>query len=272
MFTLHQLYRRKEIHDQYGGQRQGGISTPSEHSVVFIITGASGKSHGYHDTWSEDGVLDYYGEGQYGDMKLDRGNAAILNHAARGKDLHLFEAQGHGLVRYLGQVVCVGYEERTDKDSAGEDRRAYVFQLAALESANESASEPSDERTNLSAMWTMGMEKLKEIAAAQPSANTTPKQAVVQVRKRSQAVRVYVLRRANGQCEACNGPAPFKRPNGTPYLEPHHIKRLSDGGPDDPRWVAGVCPNCHRRAHYADDHSAFNQQLLQAIEEKEAKQ
>src|ERR1700746_1774493 len=24
-------------------------------------------------------------------------------------------------------------------------------------------------------------------------------------------------------------------------------RRLSDGGPDHPRWVVAVCPNCHRR-------------------------
>ena len=36
---------------------------------------------------------------------------------------------------------------------------------------------------------------------------------------------------------------------------------LSDGGPDHPRWVVGVCPNCHRRAHYAYDSVASNQRL-----------
>ena len=47
--------------------------------------------------------------------------------------------------------------------------------------------------------------------------------------------------------------APFITPDGQLYLEVHHIERLSDGGPDHPRWVVAVCPNCHRRAHYAGD-------------------
>ena len=50
------------------------------------------------------------------------------------------------------------------------------------------------------------------------------------VYERSRDVRRYVLARSKGKCEGCSGPAPFSRPDGTPYLEPHHLKRLSDGG------------------------------------------
>ena len=31
-------YKRKELHDFYVGQRQGGISTPKEHPYIFIIS------------------------------------------------------------------------------------------------------------------------------------------------------------------------------------------------------------------------------------------
>src|SRR5947209_15707035 len=67
---------------------------------------------------------------------------------------------------------------------------------------------------------------------------------------RSLAIKLYALNRAHGCCEGCQQPAPFLTPNQKPYLEVHHIRRLSDGGPDDPRWVVAICPNCHRRAHY----------------------
>lgn len=32
--------RRRDTHGQLGGQQQGGIITPAQHSVVVIITGA----------------------------------------------------------------------------------------------------------------------------------------------------------------------------------------------------------------------------------------
>ncbi len=34
-----------------------------------------------------------------------------------------------------------------------------------------------------------------------------------------------------------------------------------DGGPDDPRSVIAVCPNCHRRSHHGADGGDFNEQL-----------
>ena len=61
------------------------------------------------------------------------------------------------------------------------------------------------------------------------------------------AERLYL---ANGTCEACKGPAPFKRKDGTPYLEVHHIKMLSAGGLDCLDNTEALCPNCHRERHY----------------------
>jgi 5-methylcytosine-specific restriction protein A len=87
--------------------------------------------------------------------------------------------------------------------------------------------------------------------------------------RRSEAVKVYVLRRAAGVCEACREPAPFTTVKGQPYLEPHHIRRLADGGPDHPRWVAAICPNCHRRIHHGQDGQEVNDALAHRIGELE---
>ena len=47
-------YKRKELHDFFGGQRQGGISTPKNHPYVFIISSKRGKDHGYVDGWIDE--------------------------------------------------------------------------------------------------------------------------------------------------------------------------------------------------------------------------
>jgi 5-methylcytosine-specific restriction protein A len=57
--------------------------------------------------------------------------------------------------------------------------------------------------------------------------------------------------------------APFRDANDQPFLEVHHILRLSDGGPDDPRYVVALCPNCHRQAHYGIDARTINERLLE---------
>jgi len=111
-FILGQLYnRRQSIHDVYGGQQQGGISTPVGAPFVFLFTGDSGEEHGYRDGWSEDGSFAYCGEGQTGDQKFIRGNRAIRDHVEDGKDLLLFEALGTGgTYRFLGAFSFAAFE------------------------------------------------------------------------------------------------------------------------------------------------------------------
>jgi 5-methylcytosine-specific restriction protein A len=84
-------------------------------------------------------------------------------------------------------------------------------------------------------------------------------------RARSEAIRLYVLRRAHGRCEACRAETPFERADGSPYLEPHHVARLADDGPDHPAKVIALCPNCHRRTHHSIDARAFNRRLIRRL-------
>ncbi|MCM0151738.1 HNH endonuclease, partial [Photobacterium galatheae] len=64
--------------------------------------------------------------------------------------------------------------------------------------------------------------------------------------------------------EDCDTPAPFETKKG-PYLEPHHVHRLADGGPDHPKFVIALCLTCHRRAHYTVDAATFNQTLVEKL-------
>ena len=69
---------------------------------------------------------------------------------------------------------------------------------------------------------------------------------------RNPDVVAEVLSRANGHCEYCQNPAPFvRRADKSPYLEVHHIKMLSEGGEDTVANAVALCPNCHRKVHYA---------------------
>ncbi len=74
---------------------------------------------------------------------------------------------------------------------------------------------------------------------------------VTYVYERSPDIVAEALIRADGVCEKCRSPAPFKRKKDeTPYLEVHHKVRLSDDGEDSMENVIALCPNCHREAHY----------------------
>ncbi len=69
--------------------------------------------------------------------------------------------------------------------------------------------------------------------------------------KRNPDVVVEVMKKANGFCEACGKPAPFKRAkDGAPYLEIHHKRSLANGGEDTVENAVALCPNCHREMHF----------------------
>ncbi|BDR78897.1 hypothetical protein K154307017_18300 [Clostridium tetani] len=69
--------------------------------------------------------------------------------------------------------------------------------------------------------------------------------------KRNSDVVVEVLKRANGFCEYCKEPAPFKRKSdNTPYLEVHHIIPLAKNGDDTVDNAVALCPNCHTKVHF----------------------
>jgi 5-methylcytosine-specific restriction protein A len=268
-FRVGELYNRKrDLHERFGGQRQGGISTPVGHPVIFLITGESGSQHGYSDGWATDGAFHYYGEGQTGDMQWKGGNTAIRDHAKSGKDLLLFQhtAKSHPL-RFLGQFNCSGWHYAEAPDRSDAKRQAIVFELLP-----EGTPEPS---IDPSPSGDFAVVPLAELRAKALASVTLPSGAMANERtklyyQRSNIIRAYVLRRAEGHCEKCGSPAPFKTKDALPYLEPHHIRRLSDGGPDDPRFMAALCPNCHRRIHYGVDGQSLNADLQIAITQKEA--
>lgn len=94
--------RRVELHDEYGGGRQGGIAPSRLTDNVLIFTDPSvGTQHGYDDRWVGDDYH-YVGQGQVGNQTMTRGNAAILNHREDGKALRLFWGV-RGVVTYSGE-------------------------------------------------------------------------------------------------------------------------------------------------------------------------
>ncbi len=53
MFEIGKIYnRRSDIHSKYGGQEQGGISTPAKFPYIFIFTGNNGEQYGYTDGYN----------------------------------------------------------------------------------------------------------------------------------------------------------------------------------------------------------------------------
>ena len=100
---------------------------------------------------------------------------------------------------------------------------AIVFHLVAPNAESTSTQQDQD-------LSRMSLSELRERAmAAHTVATEAPaKEARRLYYQRSSAIRAYVLARAKDRCECCGQIAPFIRVDSTPYLEPHHMNRLSD--------------------------------------------
>lgn len=262
-FTLGAVYdRATEINGPFGGSQQNGISVSATHPSIFIFSGESGKQYGYADGW-DNGVYLYTGQGKRGHMTLSSGNQAIAEHAVNGRALYLFESLGKSKgYRYEGEFSCADMFKRTLPDVNGEDRIAIVFRLVPV---GDPAQSEADGEYTMDPPASLAAARLAALAACKPAIEDSGQSAPRRLYQRSRKVAQYVLMRAGGKCESCERPAPFMKKDGTPYLEPHHVNRLSDGGLDHPRYVGAICPTCHREIHSGMNGALLNLRLKQRL-------
>ena len=108
---------------------------------------------------------------------------------------------------------------------------------------------------NKVARYQAEIEKLKiSPPKTKPSGSKKPPKTSLKTDQyvRDPEVAAWVYNSSKGICESCNKPSPFKKSDGTEYLEIHHVKRLADGGSDTVQNAVAICPNCHRELHYGE--------------------
>lgn len=129
--------RRRSVHDAYGGQRQGGISTPRDSQHILVFTNPkAGEKFGYADFEGlrEDGSYAYTGEGQNGHQQFKGGNSAIRDAAQNGKTIRLFRTSGSSAT-YVGAFTTGSppYAIETIPDADSNPRDGIIFNLLPLD-------------------------------------------------------------------------------------------------------------------------------------------
>jgi predicted HNH restriction endonuclease len=82
--------------------------------------------------------------------------------------------------------------------------------------------------------------------------------------ERDAEVKAWVIQQANGKCEYCQETG-FIKDNGKHYMEVHHLRPLAEHGSDKPRNTVAVCPNCHKKLHFAQCRKKIRTELIQRI-------
>ena len=70
-----------------------------------------------------------------------------------------------------------------------------------------------------------------------------------------------IKNRARNKCEYCSCET-FEKQDGEMYFEIHHIVHYSDGGKNTAENCVLLCPNCHRKIHFA------REEIIKEMEEK----
>jgi 5-methylcytosine-specific restriction protein A len=165
----------------------------------------------------------------------------------------------------MGEFSCADMFNRTQPDVTGQDRIAIVFRLVPVGIPAEIIETEELDEDEASPSESLTAARLAALAACKPSRDDLGMSAPRKIYQRSRQVSHYVMLRANGECESCAKPAPFLKRDGTPYLEPHHVNRVSDGGLDHPRYVGAICPSCHREIHSGIHGALLNERLKQRL-------
>ncbi|CAK1712939.1 5-methylcytosine-specific restriction enzyme A [Vibrio crassostreae] len=146
---------------------------------------------------------------------------------------------------------------KLDSSSLANDLLSFIDEFDTLKKYLKSGQQsPSDFLT---------LAQLRKRARSNVNIATKTTTQTIEVRERCENVKAIALKHADGTCQLCKHPAPFKKPNGKPFLEVHHIKWLSKDGSDSEENVIGLCPNCHKRMHILDEKSDVSKLTERAL-------
>lgn len=240
-------------HNPYRGMRY------SKTTNTLVLISDHIKSP-YEDRWIN-GILHYNGMGISGDQSFDfMQNKTLFQSRTNGVEIYLFEVFDSSEDKYIfmGQFeLCDTPYFQNQFDNKDQLRKVCVFPLKSLDLDTTHMAIREDllnsaevtKRKNKK-IQSLSNEQLKKIALAEPKISGN-RNVITNHYYRSPYITEFAKRRANGICELCEQPAPFKLNDNIPYLETHHIHWLSKGGEDSIENTVAVCPNCHRKLHYA---------------------
>lgn len=232
---------------------QGGMRRSNRTNTLLIISDHVESI--YEDRWIED-VLHYTGMGKKGDQSLSWMQNKTLNESLlNAVDLHLFEvfeSSSSKEYTYTGEVVLSDnpYQE-IQNDEDGNLRNVWVFPLKVKGEEKpivdiDYSRRPFHKKTKKAKK--LSDSELKKRASAAKGKGGSRVVSMTQY-DRDPYISELSKRLANGICQLCQNPAPFKNKEGEPFLESHHIEWLSDGGEDTIENTVALCPNCHRKMH-----------------------
>jgi len=249
-FIIGNNYSNNDITKNFLCSAQGGMRRSHKTNTLVLV--ANHVKSIFDDRWDGD-TMYYTGMGLKGDQSLDfMQNKTLTLSNENNVGVHFFEVFSEKVYTYQGQVVLMDkpFQELQD-DDAGNSRNVWVFPLKRKDGSIPIIPKIELDKTlerKVRKASALSLDELKSRANKSPN-KPGSRVATTTTYQRDPNVVNYTLKRANGVCELCEQPAPFKKKNGDPYLEVHHVVQLANGGEDTIENAVALCPNCHRKMH-----------------------
>ncbi len=252
-------YNNDDICNTFLCAPQGGMRRSHKTNTLVLV--ANHTKSLYEDEWKLD-TMNYTGMGSKGDQSLEFAqNKTLVESNENGVNVHFFEVFADKVYTYQGQVVLSDkpFQEQQD-DEDGNPRDVWIFPLKRKDGSTPLIPRVSLDKTlerKVRKSSILSLDELKS-RASKSTAKPGSRISTTTTYQRDPNVVNYTLKRANGVCELCEQPAPFKKKNGGPYLEVHHVVQLANDGDDTIENAVALCPNCHRRMHSLELQSDIN--------------
>ena len=248
------IYNNKTIQETFKCSGQGGMRRGHLTNSLVLFSDQLKKEPIYEDKSYIDKygnqIMHYTGEGQKRnqDQELKKQNRTLYDSNELSTKVYLFETFKAGKHTFRGEVkLCASpYTEQQN------GRMVYIFPLSFNDNEyviSEKLYKEKEERQEKQA-YKLGSEELYQ--RAKKAKKVGQRKAYTTVYERNNYVAAHVKERAEGYCDLCGEPAPFKDKNGKPYLECHHVTWLANQGEDSIDNAVALDPTCHRKMHVLD--------------------
>ena len=229
---------------------QGGMRRSHKTNTLAIV---SDHTNPLYEDWWEGDIFHYAGMGTEGDQSLIFAqNKTLAESNLSGVEVFLFEVFSRNQYTFIGKVELADNPYQAQQPDKNKNLRwAWIFPLKLIGPQSQvsipiETLQQNEEKKHREARKLPYAELLKRASLSKP---VEARQVSSTYYPRDQYVGEFAKRRAQGSCQLCAHPAPFKDKQGNPYLETHHIVWLSQNGEDSMGNTVALCPNCHRKMH-----------------------
>lgn len=274
-------YSRADVGDVYypgqgrpkGGMWDSGYVREKNDLLIFMNVGIpGGTGHDFKNNYeSESGIVNWYGKPRTHSgqpiFKMIIGGEITPVVFARWAPKDKFT--------YLGEGKFLSFR---DGEKGKRPDGSSVDTIKVVLKCNKYLTTPpppfEELETRVSELWTTATEIPHDFVC---SSEIPVRQKYEASRyKREPKVVLKVEKEANGVCELCREAAPFKRTDGRPYLEVHHIVPLSEQSSNEMNLdrvdnCVALCPNCHRKAHHSEKIEALRHELTLIAQKRSIK-